>query len=277
MVQEVADHELDRGDPRYTLTDFEREEVLALKTSCDEVGIDYDSIFELAKYCLVSSSIQDTKKRRADSLNRLKKKRAFEKKHDLESLEVFECVKILQENMPDWAVSCGKIGDKQCVGYSSGGTDPGFFKRVQNALEIVCKVEFTRYDLAAADLEEARRGFVVVGSMKGLKANPISAARMGISLKVLFDKMNANRIKNIYAESPRALAYFASMVLNVFPKKIRERVDIAGSISELKVAKGEGFYQNVPSVFGGEYDMPVEDWIHERMDVLNETKRKVVL
>lgn len=266
------------GDPRYTLTPEERADVLELKASCDELGIKYDSIFELAKFCLVSSSIKNDEKRRADSLGRLKKRREFEKKHQLDKLDVFDCWKIMNKEMPDFSVACGKLGGKHCLGYTSTGTDPSFFKRVDNALEIVCKVEMMRYELAAADLEEAREGFYILSSMKGLKGSPLAAARMGVGLRVLFDKMNANRIKGIYVESPRALAMMGSMILNVLPKKIKSRVAIGNHLEDLKINTGNDFHANIPNNYtGGKFDQSVEDWMIERIEVLNETKRLVKL
>ena len=76
---------------------------------------------------------------------------------------------------------------------------------MKDGFERLCLVEMTRYDLAAADLEEARRGFYVVSSGKVLKGSPLNHARMMMKLRVLFDKMNANRVKGIFFEAPSAV------------------------------------------------------------------------
>ena len=83
--------------------------------------------------------------------------------------------------------------------------DGKFLSRVKDGFERLCLVEMTRYDLAAADLEEARRGFFVVSTGKVLKGNPLNHARMMMKLRALFDKMNANRVKGVFYEAPSSV------------------------------------------------------------------------
>ena len=47
------------GDMRHRLTESELQAVKALKTACDEQGIYYKHIFDLAKYVLVTHSMAD--------------------------------------------------------------------------------------------------------------------------------------------------------------------------------------------------------------------------
>lgn len=95
--------EMDIGtDPRYTLTDDEHFHVLRLKELCDKEGVSYNSIFELAKYSFVNTSIKNANKRLKESFHRLKKKREFEAKHSLHELDLFESLEVVEEGMPNW-------------------------------------------------------------------------------------------------------------------------------------------------------------------------------
>lgn len=129
--------ELKENDPRFTLTPEEREEVIILKDRCDRENIRYRSVFELAKYCLVCSSIGNTQKRRDEAFSRIKKLRFFETKHQLEEVNLMEAVETLEEHMPQWAVACGKIDQKWCVGYGSGSVNPSFMNK---NFRTICKV-----------------------------------------------------------------------------------------------------------------------------------------
>lgn len=264
------------SDPRFTLTAFEREEVTHLKHACDEEGIPYTSIFELAKYCLVSSSIKNAEKRREDSLNRLRKRHQFEQKHGLVEMDLMKCVEELEENMPGWAISCGQIQGKWCVGYTSETANPSY---MQNAFKTICKVEMSRFDLAASDLEEARRGFFIVGTGKGLKANPFRCMRVAINLRVLFDRMHANRVKGIYYEVPQAIAMISSLFLAVVPSKIKDRITLGNSLKDMSLVKTnkDEYKKNVPDKLGGEYCQSLKDWFSERLAHRRQAEELVTL
>lgn len=221
-------------DPRYTLTAEEKEEVIALKKRCDEDGVMYRSVFELAKFCFVASCLPTPEKRLEESFSRIKKKRAFEAKHNLDELDLLTCVKELQENLPDWAISCGKVNNKWCVGYTSHSANLTYMKA---AFKTICKVELARFDLAASDLEEARNGFYIVGSGHGLRPNPLKAIRVASSLRCLFDKMNANRVKGIYYEVPRPIALVSSLFLSVLPSKLKERIRLSKNLNDMDFYK----------------------------------------
>lgn len=104
--------------------------------------------------------------------------------------------------------NCGQVNGKWVVGYDGADVDGKYLSRVKGGFEKLCLVEMTRYDLAAADLEEARRGFYIVSTGKVLKGNPLNHARMMMRLRVLFDKMNANRVKGIFYEAPNSVSSF---------------------------------------------------------------------
>lgn len=251
-------------DPRYTLTKDEEVEVVALKERCDEEGVQYLSIFELAKYCFVSSSIKDEKKRRDDSFQRIKKKRLFETKHKLMELDLLESVAELQENIPDWAISCGKVNDKWCIGYTSAGVNLEYMAK---AIRVVYKVELNRYDLGAADLEEARKGFYIMGTSLDLKVNPLRSVRLAVKLKAILGKMNANRVKGIYLEAPKSVIFFSNIFLAIMPKTIKDRIKL---ISSLKSCKALQEFESeletaLPPKLGGTYEQTLKDWFEERL------------
>ena len=91
-------------DPRFTLTAEERFHVLRLRERCDEEGVSFRSVFELAKYSLVCSSIQDDTKRLEESFKRIRKKRLFEEKYKLHALDLEESLEVLERGMPNWYV-----------------------------------------------------------------------------------------------------------------------------------------------------------------------------
>ena len=97
------------ADPRYTLTDDEHYHVLRLKELCDKEDVAYKSIFELAKFSLVNTSIKNANKRLKESFNRMRKKREFEKKYGLNELDLFESLAVVEEGMPNWYVSYGVL------------------------------------------------------------------------------------------------------------------------------------------------------------------------
>lgn len=258
------------------MTAEEKEEVRHLKEACDVKNVKYRSTFELAKYCLVCSSVKDPKKRRAEAFSRLKKRRAFEEKHKLDDINLLEAVESMEENMPNWSVPCGKIDGKWCVGYTSQTANPSF---MNSNFQILCKVEMNRFDLAASDLEEARRGFYIIGTGKNLKGNPLKAARTAINLRVLFDKMHANRVKGIFYELPKSLAFLGNMILNVLPSKVKERVCVGKNLEEMRIHTDfkEEYEQNVHEELGGLYSKSLYDWFKERLLHQSEADKRVEL
>lgn len=267
---------IEEGDPRYTLTPEEKIEVQALKNKCDEENIEYVSIFELAKYCMVSSSIKNVNKRREDSFNRIKKKRQFEKKHALTQLDLFKCIDELEENLPQWAISCGKINGKWCVGYTSEASNPDYMMK---SLNTIFKVEMARFDLAASDLEEARNGLYIIGTGKDLKASPLRCMRAAVKMKALFDKMHSNRIKGIFYEAPRPIVLISNLFLSVVPKTVRERIKLTGSLQSLRFwdeHKAE-MEAALPEKLGGTHKQQLREWFDERMDARRVTDSRVRL
>lgn len=263
-------------DPRYTLSDIERNDVISLKEKCDKEGVSYSSIFELAKYCLVTSSIKDEAKRRTESFDRIKMKRVFEEKYKLDELDIFEVIEEIQDNIPDWAISCGKINEKWCVGYTSKSSNPDYMNKEYVK---IFKLELTRFDLAASDLEEARKGFYIFGTSKDLKANSLKSVRTAVKLKPLFSRMNANRVKGVFYEAPAAIVMLSSIFLSVVPKTVRERMNLVKSLKDCKFGKDHAaeLVENLPKDLGGEYEKSLEQWFRERIEVRKTTDEKVML
>lgn len=136
-----------------------------------------------------------------------------------------------------------------------------------------------RFDLAASDLEEARRGFLIVGTVKNIKANPLKCAKAAVNLRVLFDKMHANRIKGLHFELPRAISLVSNIILNVLPAKIRERLSVGKKLASMKIyaENQHDFDTNVPKLLGGAYDTGLQDWFRERLAHQSEADKRVAL
>lgn len=270
MVSEAA-------DARYTLTEEEREHVIRLKEECDKNEVTYKSVFELAKYSFVASSIENPQKRLKESFSRIKRKREFEKKHKLHEYDLYESLDIVQQGMPNWMQMCGELDGKWTIGYSGKDVDGKFCYRNKNWFEHICVVEFSRYDLGAADLEEARKGMYIVVANKTLKGNPLNHARMIMRLRVLFDKMNANRVKGLYAELPTSLGWVANTVLRVMPSKIQERIRIASKFEKFDSFSAKEATNNLPESFGGSYTMDARKWFEMRSKCYQESEARVEL
>lgn len=264
------------SDIRFSLTEEESIEVRALRDRCDKEGIEYRSIFELAKYCLVSTSISNTQNRREDSFQRIKSKRKFEKENCLNDVDLFDAIDDLEKNIPEWAIPCGKVNEKWCVGYTSGSAKPNYL--IKNS-RTVFKVELARFDLAAADLEEARRGFYIVGTSKDLNASPLKSIRAAIKLKPLMGKMNANRVKGVYYEAPKTIVLLSNMFLSVIPKRIKERINLVRNLktSKLWTDYPEEMQENLHTKLGGDYKVNLVDWFKQRLEVREESDQKVKL
>lgn len=265
------------ADPRYTLTDDEHYHVLRLKELCDKEGVAYKSIFELAKYSLVCTSVKNANKRLKESFNRLRKKREFERKYKLDELDLFESLEVVEEGMPNWIQNCGMLDGKWVVGYDGADVDGKFLSRVKDGFERLCLVEMTRYDLAAADLEEARQGFYVVSTGKVLKGNPLNHARMMMKLRVLFDKMNANRVKGIFYEAPNSLSFLFGTVIKIMPAKIRDRIHVSSKFANMEVQGKKISVTNFSTRLGGKYNMSTKQWMELRKEKYATSEAEVEL
>eukprot|EP00924_Labyrinthula_sp_SR-Ha-C_P016041 maker-scaffold_4-snap-gene-17.50-mRNA-1 protein AED:0.07 eAED:0.07 QI:86/0/0.5/0.5/0/0/2/197/272 len=268
-------------DPRYTLTEEELSVVRSLKDVCLKENVKFRSIFELAKYTLVTSSIKNPEKRLQESLSRLKSKRAFEEKYKLDELNLIDCADRIQTAMPDWAIPCGKINDKQVLGYTAYSSKSSFFKE-KGSFEAICKLEFSRYELAAANLEEARQGFYLLGVTKDLPENPLKFLKPVLSLRVLFTKMHANRVKGLFWEVKGLVGTFASSFSKVVPKHLKERLcvgkDFDGLMKKFSLDEEE-LKDKLPGVIidGGRYEQSLVSWIKEREEQFKKSVSMVTL
>ena len=168
------------------------------------------------------------------------------------------------------------------IGHSSENRTLTSF-RILDGFQIICKVESTRYDSTAADLGEGRNEFLIVETAKDLKASPFASARMAANLRVLYDKMNANRIKGIFFEVPHTISVISNLFLNILPKKIKQRVSVGSNLRDLKALKQpemkEMIKSNLPTKLGGDgsWNVSLEEWFRERLEHRNRSDQLVNL
>lgn len=228
-------------DTRFSFTDWERASVQRLRLACLEKGIRYISLFELVKYVLVvESSVQDSDeqadaKRLQIALSRIQKRRAWEKRHGLDQIDGDVALQQLLEAKPKYFAPT-YLKDKEghnVVGHNIAHSPPVGTKDKDS---IYLAAEQRRWDLAAADMNEARRGMALVcvanGELTVFRA--MRYLRLTLLARENLSDMHCNRIRRVYAEVPSFLTHFISPAKRMLPRKINDRLTIVGNLAELE-------------------------------------------
>ena len=149
--------------------------VIALKKSCDEETAAYNSIFELAKYVLVShSSVSDSDpkakhKRTQIALKRIKKRNSWSKKLQMENIDPHAALVEIEKECPAYFVNqyTTDTEGRVVVAYHNAFAPLDFVTSGNENVAKYLAAEQYRLDLAAADMEEARRGISMVSITDG--------------------------------------------------------------------------------------------------------------
>jgi len=92
-----------------------------------------------------------------------------------------------------------------------------------------------RFELAAADLDEARNGFTVVGitENKGSLRVAFRYLRFLLKSRENITDMHPHRIRKVHAQLPSFVAHLVGTAKGLLPAKIASRVKIVGSMKQL--------------------------------------------
>lgn len=261
-------------DMRFTLTEEERESVLLLKAACEEEDVQYKSLFELAKYVLVSkSSVPDSDskaetKRCRIALERMKKMRAWEKKYGLDRINPLAAMEEAEALSPEYFVNdYVKDRDEGRVVVGHAPSRGNWIHASKEKLAVWFAQEVWRIDLAAADLEEARKGIAIVvrwGTDGFSLKKAVKYIRDFTRCKDVLQSMHNHRIKRIYVQVSPLASKFVNIVKNFLPNKIASRVVVISTIAELD--------ELVERVDG---TMTARQWFTERSKVYTETLSKL--
>jgi len=228
---------------KFTLTEQERKAVVALKHACDEQGIYYTNLFELAKYVLATHSMADDANPKADeirlqtALRRMKKRNAWMKKYNLLDIDPLAALVELDEQCPGFAINRYKTDQegRVVVAHHHAYAPLDFINaKKQNFAKYLAAEQF-RLNLAAADLEEARRGAAMVSVTEGqiTMARAMRYVRFVVKGQENMKDMHCHRMKQIYAQVPSFLLHLAVPVKLLLPAKIAARIHIVGTMEEL--------------------------------------------
>lgn len=253
---------------RHCLTDSEKVAVKALKEACDKEGVYYRHIFDLAKYVLVTHSMaKDSNPKAAQirlkaSLRRLKKRQAWLEKKGIKSLDARKAFCEFYSEYPEY-INTSYATDKEgrvVVGMNQT-------KHPSSASQQMLAAELFRFDLGAADMDEARRGLCLV---QVGEANLKMGYRYLLFLrgvKDLIHDMHSNRFKQILVELPPFLAMILEAAKVMLPAKIASRVHCEGSVHEVE-------QHLIP--FGGD-PMSANEWMEKRYAKYQETIEKLTI
>ncbi|CAB9515122.1 expressed unknown protein [Seminavis robusta] len=265
------------GDARYELTESEREAVIALKAACDQAGIAYNNLFELAKYVLVvHSSFLDSdekapQKRLEKAVSLMKKRNAWAKKHQLEHIDPMEALEELYQLHPDFFVtnfSHDHEGRVVVAHHHAHAPSDFVYQSKKNGAKYLAAEQF-RMNLGAVDMEEARRGMCMVS----ITDNQLTTKRSFRYLRLVthaqenLKSMHPNRVRSIYSQVPAFVMYLVPTVKLLLPKKIASRVNIVGNMEEL----GELLHS------AKNPDTTVLEWAEERHAKYLETVKKLIV
>jgi hypothetical protein len=269
-----------QGDQmRFLLTDEEREEVAALKGACEANGVNYRSVFELAKYVLVvRSQVKTTdpkvaEKRTELALKRLKKRRAWEVKYKMDTIDNLQAIKEIEEAAPGFFV-VRYTKDREghnVVGHHHAHSPYWYMFAGDDHLAKYLAAEQWRLDLAAADLEEARKGIAVVsvadghwGIMGGYRY-----LRVLTKAKDNVNEMHPNRVRRVFSEIPVFGHHLIETGKRMLPKKIADRIRVHHTVPLLE--------ENLVKAVPGQDPMDIVAWCEERNAVYEESVRKVAI
>lgn len=270
---------------KHRLSSEEEEAVRMLREKCDAENVQYESIFELAKYVLVChSSVSSSKEqkigiekakilRRDAAYNRIKKRRKYEKTYKLEGMRQFE--KVMD--------SLEKIEHLEL--YAAGGYDElgrrvieMNFSKIRHYSSSLWRAVticgFAINDLMAVDLAESRKGFVVLIDTQNMGIrSAIKLQYLAATAHINKKEMNPHRCKEVFVQVPTFLHNIVSTAKTVFPSKFRERVKLADDLNKI-----DGFAvapTQLPRRLGGTYDKSMKDFIRERYRQFDESNRVV--
>jgi len=124
-----------------------------------------------------------------------------------------------------------------------------------------------RMDLAAADMEEARRGTAIVSVSEGYAtmSRAMRYVRFVMKGRENIKDMHFHRVKKIYSQTP--ITHLLGPIKRLLPTKIASRIHIFGTMEEL--------HEYLESF--EEQDMTVEKWTNWRLVKYQETLAKLTL
>ena len=264
---------------RFTLTEEEKEEVLALKKACENDSVAYRSVFELAKYCLtVRSLVEDgsegaAKKRTKLALQRLKKRRKWESEYNMDQIDNMEALKEIDKAAPGFFVvrySRDKEGHN-VVGHHMAYAPYDFMFASKENLGKYLAAEQWRLDLGAADLQEARKGIAVVSVADGLWGIEGAYRYLRVLTKANdnVNDMHPNRVRRVYTEIPVFGHHLIEGGKRLLPKKIQSRIIVHHTIEHLE--------EKLCKAAKGGDPMTIVEWCEQRNAVYEESVEKVRL
>lgn len=250
------------------LTETENKAILALKKACDTEGIPYDNAFQLFKYVLVvQSSFPDTPKdpdkaetlRLKAALKRLRKRVAWLERHGLQKINGKDALLEINELSPDFFLShytTDKQGRVIVAHHKAYPPTKYISTSPQNKAKFLAAEQF-RLDLAAADIDEARRGIAMVTITDGQLTyhRAFHYLRMCAAIAMESD-MNMHRIKQVYSQVPPSLVRLVEPTTLLLPSKIASRISLFGTMEELHLQ-----VNRQPE----KHEAPLSEWIDERM------------
>ena len=224
---------------KYIFTEQERYDTIILKEECDREGIAYDSIFELAKYNMVTSSLSTKKKRLENALKRIKANRKISTKYHFDNHtinDIYSFIPMLNDTGYD--IKFGYNPKKKrhiiYIGYKNIKVFTKFISSKENFDKFI-KMIFFLYDLCCIDLEEARNGMECCFDFEQATLfNSLSYLKLIYSTKFTMDETHPYRFKTIHILNiNNALTKIVNTTIKIFPKKIRDRFHFCKSIEGL--------------------------------------------
>lgn len=269
---------------KHTLTEWERENVIRLKEACDEEGIKYNSIFELAKFVLVTKSVAKDgdknadKKRTKAALKRITKRREWEASLvAFDTMDPLVAIQAIEEDSPGFmfAIRAPDKDGRNVVGIDTSNAPFEFTAASPENATMFFVAEQYRLDLAAADLEEARRGIALMPVTNG----KMTSGRALTFLRHLtkfgnqnVKEMHSHRVKKIYAEVPSLFVPLVGVAKKALPSKIADRISITGNVDKLMEKYFEGAQDGEEGLLLDPYT-----WAADRQRVFEETVNMVTL
>ena len=264
---------------RFKLSEQEREEVVALKKSCEDNGVLYRSIFELAKYSLVVRSLvkeSDTKaaaKRTELALKRLKTRRKWEEKHGMKDIDNLQALKEVDAAAPGFFVvryPKDNQGHNVVAHHFAYAPYKYMFASKENLGKYLA-CEQWRLDLGAADMEEARKGIAIVSIADGMwgLGGAYRYLRVLTKARDNCNDMHPNRVRHVYAEIPTFGHHLIEGGKKMLPQKIASRIEVHHTLPDLEKDLCKADPKTDPQ--------NIIDWAMQRNAVYEESVRKVTL
>jgi len=266
-------------DMRHTLTQWERDSVIRLKEACEKDGIEYRHIFELAKYVLVVKSMVDDKDPEVDekrlqlALKRMRKKRSWEKYHGLHVVkDKHAALQEFEAACPGYHVTRYRrdVDGRRCIGCHHAFAPTTYIHAKKENMQKFLVVEHWALDIAAYDMEEARRGIACFS----ISEDKLTPTRSVLYLRFLFTAkenikdMHNHRLTKLYAHGPAIFAAGIRQALKILPKKLSKRVTVVGKMSDLDQYVSEQSPEEPNAIF---------DWYAESDKAYNETVQNLKL